>query len=261
MVFNHTYLEGLQNGLSRNPEIAKCDDVTIFSLWKTRTLLNDEELQLFGEGLERIAKSYWLVPEVVSLPERLANVDGKLKAQIIEIWREISGRGYRSIATLHESFLEAYLLGAIIAKSKFDRPFRGIQSLPGCFSMRPLIRDAWREEDIVCLSGFVSHSSGTNILRYIVRGMNYHKELVWVTDNDLYVCTLPSVIIITRRQDAEIPDIGFPVGIRYTDAWNIETQDGAALEVPEIVRNAPMPERTQTRTRLQALLEEIATET
>jgi len=204
--------------------------------------LTDGELLRFRNALRRIARSYWIVPTTIpkKLPRLAQNfpVDKKLipiNAQLFaldhkidvlykkiqDVWKESLGRGYRTIASIYESNMPEYLLGAMVAKEKFDLGFYGIKHEPRHFSMRPLKEEAWQEEDVVCISAFASPSHKQNIIRYEVEQRHHQNELTWIRDGDLYVSVLPATIIIKRKELADIPNIGKPIGIRYTKEWDI----------------------------------------
>ncbi len=204
--------------------------------------LTPEELLRFRNALRRITRSYWIIPTIIpkKLPRLAQNfpVDKKLMPintqllalddkidvlykKIQDIWKESLGRGYRTIASIYESNTPEYLLGAMVAKEKFELGFSGIKHEPGHFSIHPLKEEAWREEDVICISAFTSTSPEQNIIRYYVEGRHHHNELTWIRDGDLYVTILPATIIIKQKELVDIPNIGKPIGIRYTKEWDI----------------------------------------
>ena len=204
--------------------------------------LEVKELVSFRRGMEYLLNEYFSMPELeisedlepyqpIKPPkdegvyEFLLDLDKKLcliHRELIRIKQSLLGRGYPKIYAILKRNVVAYLTAAMIAKDYYDTEFSGATRKLGCFYMTFLRKEYYTNKDVGCLSGFISKDKPKeDHVRFISNGNPHEQEVVWVKDNDLYVCSLPYTVILQPEEPHDFSSTEQFLGVMYTTRWEL----------------------------------------
>ena len=194
------------------------------------------ELSHFKRGIEYLLGEYFTAPDLKAFKEietyrprgapkdievykLLLHLDEKLSQiyrELVRIKENLLGRGYPRIYSILKRNVATYLLGAMMAKDYYNGRFSGVMQVPGEIYMTFLRKEDFTDEDLGCLSGFICRNKPKeNMVRFIANAKEWKQEVVWVKDNDLYVCSIPYTIILRPRDYHDFNEVEELLGVAY----------------------------------------------
>ena len=198
--------------------------------------LNDRELVAFARAMEYLLNEWYSTPELKvptevkpyypkgtpkdkGVYEFLLELDKKLcqlHKELTEIKRNLMGRGYPRIYAILKNRTRDYLLGAMMAVYRYAREFSGAMKKGGYVYMTFLRKENFTDDDLGCLSGFICRKKPKeNRVHFIANAKKWEQEVVWVKDNDLYVCSIPYTVILRPRDYHDFSSVEELLGVVY----------------------------------------------
>jgi len=186
--------------------------------------LTEEELASFRYAMEYILNEWFSPLEFETLEKAKSyhtseTVDSLLDLEkLCMIYNHLLKKGYPRIYSILKRRVRDYLLGLMLAKSHYTCEFSGALRKQGAFYMTFLRKKYYdTNEDIGCLSGFICKSKPKeDIVEFIANSREREYDVLWIKDNDLYVCSLPYTVILRPGGLYDFSSVDEFIGVMYT---------------------------------------------